>query len=293
MQLLNSSFLSCPALSSMAEQSVIILLLAVCFFLGSSDGRTLENKVSNVRKLADAINATNPNDVQGLAALVLQFQALALIDGSDDPCLPTKWTWIDCSKDASPRVTALYLSNQNLFGFLPDFSTMDALETIDMDHNLLTGSIPSFLGTLPNLKELNLANNIFSGEVPTSILQNKKLNTDLSGNPALFYQTPGGNSPSFGGTSETPNFGDTSETPYVYTTRRKKRSKLPAIIGSTSSVFVVFWVAVGAIAMFRHKAKTAEAVAQATAPGQNAGANKHAEITEETPINAQSGATNP
>nr|XP_027107973.1 receptor-like protein 2 [Coffea arabica] len=179
----------------MAEQSVIILLLAVCFFLGSSDGRTLENKVSNVRKLADAINATNPNDVQGLAALVLQFQALALIDGSDDPCLPTKWTWIDCSKDASPRVTALYLSNQNLFGFLPDFSTMDALETIDMDHNLLTGSIPSFLGTLPNLKELNLANNIFSGEVPTSILQNKKLNTDLSGNPALFYQTPGGTVP--------------------------------------------------------------------------------------------------
>nr|XP_027063254.1 probable LRR receptor-like serine/threonine-protein kinase At5g16900 isoform X1 [Coffea arabica] len=268
----------------MAEHSVIILLLAVCFFLGSSDGRTLENKVSNVRKLADAINATNPKDVQGLAALVLQFQALALIDGSDDPCLPTKWTWIDCSNDASPRVTALYLSNQNLFGFLPDFSTMVALETIDMDNNLLTGSIPSFLGTLPNLKELNLANNLFSGQVPASILQNKKLNTDLTGNPALFYQTPEGNSP---------GFGDTSETPYVYTTRRKKRSKLPAIIGSTSSVFVVFWVVVGAIAMFRHKAKTAEAVAQATAPGQNAGANKHAEITEETPINAQSGAANP
>nr|XP_027063262.1 probable LRR receptor-like serine/threonine-protein kinase At1g67720 isoform X2 [Coffea arabica] len=162
----------------MAEHSVIILLLAVCFFLGSSDGRTLENKVSNVRKLADAINATNPKDVQGLAALVLQFQALALIDGSDDPCLPTKWTWIDCSNDASPRVTALYLSNQNLFGFLPDFSTMVALETIDMDNNLLTGSIPSFLGTLPNLKELNLANNLFSGQVPASILQNKKLNTE-------------------------------------------------------------------------------------------------------------------
>ncbi|KAL3518272.1 hypothetical protein ACH5RR_020861 [Cinchona calisaya] len=293
-------------LSSMAElHPVIILLLAVTLFLGSSDGIELQKKVSNVRKLA---GATDPNDVKGLAALVLQFEVLTLISGSDDPCLPIEWTWINCSTDASPRVTALYLSSQNLVGFLPDFSTMDALVTIDLDQNFLTGTIPSFLGTFPNLKELNLSSNLFTGQVPDSIIRNTKLNTDLSGNPDLSYQTPGDinspnsggsldNSPNSGGSlNNSPNFGGTSdpETTSINTTGKKK-SKLPVIIGSAVPVFVVFWVVVGVFAVFRHKAKTAAAVAQAVAAagaGQYGGANKPSDMTEETPINAQSAAAN-
>lgn len=84
------------------------------------------------------------------------------------------------------------------------------------------------------------------------------MNYSLSGNPALLYQTPEVNSPNFGGTTETND---------IYTTRRKKKSKLPVIIGSTVSVFAVFWVVVGVFAMSRHKAKTAQAVALAAAAG--------------------------
>ncbi|KAG6518619.1 hypothetical protein ZIOFF_022099 [Zingiber officinale] len=54
-----------------------------------------------------------------------------------------------------------------------------------MDNNLLSGSIPDFLGNLPNLRELNLAYNQLSGRVPESLLSNNKLNLNLTGNPLL------------------------------------------------------------------------------------------------------------
>ncbi|KAJ6713366.1 hypothetical protein OIU79_009371 [Salix purpurea] len=69
----------------------------------------------------------------------------------------------------------LNLSSLDLSGPLPDFSSMDALVTIDLHNNSLTGPIPDFLGALANLVDLNLADNSFSGLIPPSISSNKKL----------------------------------------------------------------------------------------------------------------------
>ncbi|KAA8543922.1 hypothetical protein F0562_021901 [Nyssa sinensis] len=55
----------------------------------------------------------------------------------------------------------------------------------DLSNNNLHGSIPEFLGNLPNLKLLNLADNDFSGEIPTSIVNNKKLTYKVNENPSL------------------------------------------------------------------------------------------------------------
>ncbi|KAK3010790.1 hypothetical protein RJ639_012604, partial [Escallonia herrerae] len=97
---------------------------------------------------------TNSKDVEGLTSLQTQFGVLH--EWSSDPCLPASfsWDWLNCSTNGTPRVTALDLSSFGLSGLLPDFSSMDAIETIDLHNNSLDGAIPDFLGTFPNLKKL-------------------------------------------------------------------------------------------------------------------------------------------
>ncbi|KAE9461184.1 hypothetical protein C3L33_06925, partial [Rhododendron williamsianum] len=73
-------------------------------------------------------NGTDANDVVGLASLQSEFDVLQGWGG--DPCLPApySWEWINCTSDATPRITALYLGSYGLSGPLPDFSSMTALE---------------------------------------------------------------------------------------------------------------------------------------------------------------------
>ncbi|KAK6144522.1 hypothetical protein DH2020_021342 [Rehmannia glutinosa] len=106
----------------------------------------------------DLTSGTNKRDVLGLASLQKAFSMLQ--DWSGDPCLPAPytWDWINCSSHSTPRVTALFLGSFGLSGLLPNFSSMDALQTIDLHNNSLQGPIPAFLGTLPNLKTLVTGN---------------------------------------------------------------------------------------------------------------------------------------
>ncbi|XP_026415800.1 probable LRR receptor-like serine/threonine-protein kinase At1g51810 [Papaver somniferum] len=132
------------------------------------------------------VQGTNSKDVNSLALLQKNF--IQLQDWQGDPCLPYPftWDWVDCDSDTdSPRITTLYLNDVGLVRTLPDFSDMDALETIDLGSNSLTGKIPEFLGTLPKLKVLNLADNDFSGAIPSSLLNNINLKLTVSGNPNL------------------------------------------------------------------------------------------------------------
>ncbi|KAF3776346.1 putative LRR receptor-like serine/threonine-protein kinase [Nymphaea thermarum] len=96
--------------------------------------------------------STEASDVKALSEFQNRYVQLQTWNG--DPCLPTgfAWEWLDCSTDATPRVTALFLSGYGLTGPLADFSDLTALQTIDLHNNSLNGSIPEFLGKLPNLK---------------------------------------------------------------------------------------------------------------------------------------------
>ncbi|PWA61935.1 malectin-like carbohydrate-binding domain-containing protein [Artemisia annua] len=130
-------------------------------------------------------DGTNSNDVAALALLQRTFEVLRGWNG--DPCLPApySWDWLNCNNDARPRITSLHLDSFNLSGSLPDISSLDALEIIDLHNNTLNGSIPSFLGTMPNLKRLNLAYNRFSGPIPTSLSNKNKVELVVTGNPSL------------------------------------------------------------------------------------------------------------
>ncbi|XP_073014515.1 probable LRR receptor-like serine/threonine-protein kinase At1g51880 [Typha latifolia] len=116
------------------------------------------------------VAGTHPTDVSELSHTIMDsFESLKGWRG--DPCLPTNttWKWVRCNNQNPPRVTALYLSHYGLKGDIPDFNKMEALEIILMDHNALTGKIPSFLGDLPNLKQLDLSHNKLTGDVPQNL----------------------------------------------------------------------------------------------------------------------------
>ncbi|KAJ6682907.1 hypothetical protein OIU74_021042 [Salix koriyanagi] len=206
-------------------------------------------------------DGTDSKDVEGLGELQNSFSVLQEI-WSGDPCLPSPYTWdrISCSNDAIPRVTALDLSSLDLSGQLPDFSSMDALVTIDLHNNSITGPIPDFLGALANLVDLNLADNSFSGPIPPSISSNKKLKLVASGNPNLCESGESCQPTSTDGTiiRSTPSRG------------RKKSNKLPVILGTTIPIFIIFWAIVGFLV--HHKRKTT-AIATIIG-GQTGGANR-------------------
>ncbi|KAG4380685.1 hypothetical protein GLYMA_16G219300v4 [Glycine max] len=152
------------------------------FVLQASETSTLPPIINAVEvyTLSDTLTAgTDSRDVEGLLQLQLAFEVL--VEWSGDPCLPYpyNWDWIQCTTDVKPRVIALYLSGYELRGTLPDFSSMNALETIDFHNNTMEGPILDFLGLLPNLKTLNLSYNRFNGTIPAS-LQNKNIELDVS-----------------------------------------------------------------------------------------------------------------
>ncbi|XP_052117797.1 uncharacterized protein At1g24485-like [Arachis duranensis] len=169
------------------------------FVLQATQTSTLPPLINalEVYTISNALTAgTDSRDVEGL--LQLQFAFEVLVEWSGDPCLPYpySWDWIQCTTDPTPRVIALYLSGFDLRGELPDFSSMDALETIDLHNNTIEGPIPDFLGLLPKLKTLNLSHNRFNGSIPSS-LKNTKIEIDTTNNclsgmkcPLLFDTQP-------------------------------------------------------------------------------------------------------
>ncbi|KAF6164792.1 hypothetical protein GIB67_002448 [Kingdonia uniflora] len=114
----------------------------------------LMNAIEVFRVGNELTEGTNVKDVDVLTLLQKSFTD-QLQEWSGDPCLPApfSWDWVACNSDARPRITALYLNGLGLSGILPDFSSMDALELIDLRSNNFTQEIPGFLGSFPKLKE--------------------------------------------------------------------------------------------------------------------------------------------
>ncbi|XP_071741048.1 uncharacterized protein At1g24485-like [Rutidosis leptorrhynchoides] len=199
-------------------------------------------------------DGTDSNDVAALSLLQSTFDVLG--DWKGDPCLPATytWDWLNCSNDATPRVTALYLDSFGLSGIFPDISSMDALNTIDLHNNTLIGTIPSSLGTLPNLQLLNLADNQFTGAIPSSLSKNNKLKLTATGNPGLC--TSGKSCSSSPGTTNSSQ-GTISSSPDSTTlTKNKKKSKLPVVLGTTIPIFILTWIVAAIFIVLRKKGKS-------------------------------------
>ncbi len=81
-------------------------------------------------------------------------------------------------------VTALYLPENNLTGFLPSgISGLTSLKSLNLSDNQITGALPNSLGTLLGLELLDLSNNLFFGYIPESLANLSNLTSlDLSNN---------------------------------------------------------------------------------------------------------------
>ncbi|XP_047335795.1 LRR receptor-like serine/threonine-protein kinase IOS1 [Impatiens glandulifera] len=236
------------------------------FSLDATGNSTLPPIISamEVFQVVAGLNAqTNSLDFDGLSQIFKTFSTKQQSLWGGDPCLPApySWDWIGCSSDTMPRVTELNVSGYGLSGSLPDFSSMTALEIIDLSDNSFSGGILDFLGTFPNLKQLNLANNQFSGPIPSSISKNNKIKFTVTGNPDVCATGS-----SCATLDSTPTSVGTTPTPFVVTSRKKK-SNTGAIVGSIVPIFVVFWAVVGGLVV-RHKRQKA---AMAAVGGVGAG----------------------
>ena len=88
-------------------------------------------------------------------------------------------------------LSSMCLSNTGLHGSLPDDFGLNfpALIECSLNGNHFTGSIPSTMGKMENLKLLNLARNQFSGHIPKNIGSIPGLeNADFGGNQLSSFQ---------------------------------------------------------------------------------------------------------
>ena len=81
--------------------------------------------------------------------------------------------WSRVQTDASGFVVELNLDRGGLKGMIPpelgNLGNLSRLTRLKLNHNALTGSIPSELGNLTRLRSLNLANNALSGTIPPEL----------------------------------------------------------------------------------------------------------------------------
>ncbi len=78
--------------------------------------------------------------------------------------------WVGVDTDASGRVIAINLPNNNLRGRLPaPVGTLTRLERLVLWSNHLTGPIPQAWGKLSNLRVLDLDQNLVEGRIPAQI----------------------------------------------------------------------------------------------------------------------------
>ncbi|XP_068332713.1 phytosulfokine receptor 1-like isoform X1 [Pyrus communis] len=137
-------------------------------------GFCLQARVSSSQNLT-----CNPNDLKALEDFMNGIDSM--IDGwgsnfSPDCC---KWAGITCNSSSSLglndsidtyRVVKLELPKRRLVGNLSaSLGTLDQLRTLNLSQNFLKHSLPISLFHLPNLEFLDLSSNDFSGPIPFDI----------------------------------------------------------------------------------------------------------------------------
>ncbi|XP_014754698.1 probable inactive receptor kinase At5g58300 isoform X2 [Brachypodium distachyon] len=120
--------------------------------------------------LLHAESADLNSDKQALLAFAASLPHGRKLNWSSTTPLCTSWVGVTCTPDNS-RVHTLRLPAVGLFGPIPSdtLSKLDALEVLSLRSNRLTVDLPPDVGSIPSLHSLFLQHNNLSGIIPTSL----------------------------------------------------------------------------------------------------------------------------
>lgn len=109
------------------------------------------------------------SDKQALLAFAAAVPHGRKLNWNNATRICTSWVGITCAPDRT-RVVALRLPGVGLTGPIPSntLGKLDSLRNLSLRSNLLNGTLPSDITSLPSLQYLFLQRNNFSGSVPTS-----------------------------------------------------------------------------------------------------------------------------
>ncbi|CAM0883069.1 unnamed protein product [Alopecurus aequalis] len=110
------------------------------------------------------------SDKQALLAFAASLPHGRKLNWSSTTPVCTSWVGVTCTQDNS-RVHTLRLPAVGLFGPIPSdtLGKLDALEVLSLRSNRLTIDLPPDVGSIPSLHSLYLQHNNLSGIIPTSL----------------------------------------------------------------------------------------------------------------------------
>ncbi|KAL5715626.1 hypothetical protein ACHQM5_017420 [Ranunculus cassubicifolius] len=134
--------------------------------IGGSIPMNLPPNIKNFFLSANQFTGNIPSSISGLT----QLTDISLNDNHLSGEIPDSFGTL-------PGLINLVLSGNNLTGQLPpSFKSLSSLTTLDLADNQLSGTL-EVLQDLP-LQDLNIANNLFSGPIPTKMLSIPTFKTD-------------------------------------------------------------------------------------------------------------------
>uniref|UniRef100_A0A803LXN5 non-specific serine/threonine protein kinase n=1 Tax=Chenopodium quinoa TaxID=63459 RepID=A0A803LXN5_CHEQI len=130
--------------------------------------------------------APNVNALLDFLADINYPVSLASQWSGNDPC---KGSWLGVTCNSDSEVVALNLPNRNLSGTLsPSVATLDSLRQIRLARNHLTGQIPANITQLKSLTLLDVSQNNFKPPLPKF---HAGVQVDIDGNPSLISNHSG------------------------------------------------------------------------------------------------------
>ena len=207
-----------PALSTSAacllsRQPLLVLLAA--FLLLTSGNAYAQDSVESDR-----------------AALVALYNATAGANWTNN----TNWLssealseWHGVETDEDGRVTALYLSDNELSGKIPaaELGDLTNLQGLFLSRNMLDGEIPAELGDLASLQRLYLAQSMLDGEIPAELGDLTNLQELGLSNNALSGEIPA-------------ELGDLASLQWLYLSWNMLDGEIPTELGDLTSLQGLF-----------------------------------------------------
>ncbi|KAL9237502.1 hypothetical protein vseg_012040 [Gypsophila vaccaria] len=184
-----------PLIRASYTQLMLQSLLVMSLYAFSSDGKSINSRHQNITCLSserEALLKFKDEISHDYCGLMTSWGNLQ--HGNLDCCM---WNGVTCSRH-SGHVTGLILSGYDQLNacldsrvISPSLGELKNLMYLDLSYNNFHGvAIPNSIGTLINLRKLNLLGSRFSGEVPNNLENLTRLTfLDLRLNDGLYVES--------------------------------------------------------------------------------------------------------